>query len=339
LSGAILKRVCHRRYADIVRALDGQAIETDPHIAGRRTKGYRLTARYLSDRHVRVACTDPFLAERIRIERERMDAVKLKQRQPIHERLDAIQQQLTIVGEADNVLATLRPEAILCQDVLVGRIRNGEHSFTVANSGRCFNSITSLKRELRPCLRLAGEPLGCVDIREAQPALLAAMMIQKPPSHGWKGCATYRVSRGGGGCPADVLDFCLLVSAGSFYKTLGEITGTRRAYAKKRFLVDVLAKKKDYPSKIEDAFRDRFPSVHRFIREINHDDHAELIRKLQTAEADLVIHSVAPRLVERIPILTLHDALFGRLGDVDDIEQAFHDAITQAGFSMALKRE
>jgi ATP-dependent protease ClpP protease subunit len=53
----------------------------------------------------------------------------------------------------------------------------------------------------------------------------------------------------------------------------------------------------------------------------------------------LVIHSVAPRLVERIPILSLHDAIYSRLGDLDTVETAFHDAITPAGFSMALKRE
>jgi len=270
-----------------------------------------------------------------------MDAVKLKQRLPIHDQLDAIQQQLTIVGDADEVIATLRPEAILCQDILVGRIRSAEHSFTVANSGRVFNSITSLKRELRPCLRLAGEPLGCVDIREAQPALLAMIMTQDSPSNGWKGCATYRVSRGGGGGGggADVLDFCSLVSEGSFYKKLGELTGTDRPYAKKRFLVDVLAKKGGYQSKHEDAFRQRFPSVWNYIRSVNQKDHGELIRRLQRAEADFVIHSVAPRLVGRIPVLSLHDALYGRLGDLDDIEQAFHDAITQAGFSMAFKRE
>ena len=341
LSGAILQRVCHRRYADIVRALDKRAIETDSHIAGQRTKGYRLTMRYLSDRHVRVACTDPMLADRIQRERERMDAKKLKQRLPIHEQLDAIQRLLSIDDKADDVVTSLKPAARLCQDILVGRIRNGEHSFSVADSGRCFNSITSLARPLRPCLRLDGEPLGCVDIREAQPALLGLMMIQNYPSGGWKGCATYRVGPGGGGggVPADVLDFCLLVSAGSFYKSLGEMTGTSRAYAKKRFLVDVLAKRGGYPSSVEDAFKLRFPSVWGFIQRTNRKDHAELIRRLQTAEAELVIHGVAPRLVGRIPVLSLHDALYGRLGDLDAVEQAFKATCDTLGFSMAFKRE
>ena len=341
LSATILKRVYHPQYVSMVRALDEKAIETDSHIAGQRTKGYRLASRYLADRHVRVACTDPFLAERIRRERERMDAAKLKQRQPIHEQLDAIQRLLSIDDKADDVVTSLKPAARLCQDILVGRIRNGEHSFSVADSGRCFNSITSLARPLRPCLRLDGEPLGCVDIREAQPALLGLMMIQNYPSGGWKGCATYRVGPGGGGggVPADVLDFCLLVSAGSFYKSLGEMTGTSRAYAKKRFLVDVLARKKDYPSVIEDAFELRFPSVWEFIRRTNHKDHGELIRRLQTAEAELVIHTVAPRLVGRIPVVTLHDSLYGRLRDLDTVEDAFKATCDSLGFSMAFKRE
>lgn len=115
------------------------------------------------------------------------------------------------------------------------------------------------------------------------------------------------------------------------------VKGTK--YAKKRFLVDVLAKRGGYPSKIEAAFRDRFPSVYEYIQRTNHEDHGELIRKLQRAEAELVIHSVAPRLVGRIPFVSLHDALYAPLCDLDTVEEAFHDAFDEQGFTLAVRRE
>jgi len=118
------------------------------------------------------------------------------------------------------------------------------------------------------------------------------------------------------------------------------MAGTDRPYAKKRFLVDVLAKRGNYPSRTEDAFKLRFPSVYEYIREINHKDHAELIRRLQRAEADFVIGSVAPRLVEQgCRILSLHDALYSGLDDLDTVETAFHATCEEAGFKMAFKRE
>ena len=347
LHSGILRRVCHRDYAKIADSLEkGGAIETANHSAGRKSKGYRLAARYLSDRHVRIRCSDPFLADRIQRERERMDAKSDQPRLPIHERLDELQRELSITDSADDILKRLPAHTRLCQDVLVGYIRRREYPFSVSSTGRVFNSVTGLKRELRKCLRLAGEPIAGIDIRCAQPALLGLMMIQDTPSDGWKGCSTYKVepagSAGGGsaGClPAGFLEWLKLVSDGSVYDVLGDSLGLDRDTVKHGVLVDVLAKKGNYPSKIEDAFRDRFPTVHEFIRRTNRGDHAELIRRLQTAESDFVIHTVAPRLVDSIPVLSLHDALYGRLGDLDDIQQAFQDASSQQGFSMAFKRE
>lgn len=239
----------------------------------------------------------------------------------------------------------------LCQDVLVGYIRRREYPFSVSSTGRVFNSVTGLKRELRKCLRLAGEPIAGIDIRAAQPALLGLMMLQDTSSSGGGRsgggvCSTYKVepagAAGGGSAgvlPADFLEWLSLVSDGSVYDVLSDSLGLDRDTVKHGMLVDVLAKKGDYPSVIEDAFKLRWPTVYGFIRRTNRKSRAELIRRLQRAEADLVIHTVAPRLVERIPIVSLHDAIYGRLRDVDEIEQAFDGASDESGFKMAFKRE
>jgi hypothetical protein len=103
---------------------------------------------------------------------------------------------------------------------------------------------------------------------------------------------------------------------------------------------DVLAKKGNYPAReVESAFRKAFPSILRFVRWVNREDHGNLIRLLQRLEAWLVIEQVAPRLVKRCPIVTLHDVVFCRAGDLALVESAFHETFEEVGFAMKLKSE
>jgi hypothetical protein len=92
-----------------------------------------------------------------------------------------------------------------------------------------------------------------------------------------------------------------LARSGLLYERLVELTGLSRDQVKLCFLRDVLAKRGRYPSVVESAFREDFPSVYRVIRWVNRDDHCALIRHLQRAEAWLVIDCVAPRLIGHVP--------------------------------------
>ena len=68
LHHAILNRVIENRTrAKIVRALvEGGVIETAPHFPGVKSKGYKLTDRFLQDTSVVVPATDPKLIRRIK---------------------------------------------------------------------------------------------------------------------------------------------------------------------------------------------------------------------------------------------------------------------------------
>jgi hypothetical protein len=102
---------------------------------------------------------------------------------------------------------------------------------------------------------------------------------------------------------------------------------------------DVLAKKRPYPSPFEDVFQRAFPTVHRFARWINQEDHAELIRTLQRLESWLVIETVAPRLVGRFPIVTLHDAIYARTEDLPAVVDAFGETFEELGLPLKVKTE
>jgi hypothetical protein len=123
------------------------------------------------------------------------------------------------------------------------------------------------------------------------------------------------------------------------YELLIATSGLTRDEVKVGFLRDVLAKKGRYPSVVESAFRDAFPSVLRTIRSVNSTDHGTLIRMLQKAEAWLVLGQVAPRLLGRVPIVTLHDAIYSRRREVGSVADSFRDAFRDIGVSMGLKVE
>jgi hypothetical protein len=105
------------------------------------------------------------------------------------------------------------------------------------------------------------------------------------------------------------------------------------------FMRDVLAKKGRYFSEFEMTFRRAYPSVHQFISVFNQEDHGELIRALQRFESWFVIENVAPRLVRRFPIVTLHDAIYARTRDLPVVEKVFVETAKELGLRLTVKRE
>jgi hypothetical protein len=127
--------------------------------------------------------------------------------------------------------------------------------------------------------------------------------------------------------------------SGRLYERLMELTCLPRDVVKLAFLRDVLAKRGRYPSAVETAFRRSFPDVYGYIRAVNRQNHGELIRRLQRLESWLVIENVAPRLVGRVPVVTLHDAIYSTLHSLEAVEAAFHEVFDEIGFRLSLKRE
>jgi hypothetical protein len=347
LHSRILRRIMYEpTMGDVICALEHGAIETLPYCAGVKAKGFRLAERYLGDRCVRVPAVDPRLMDRLEQERQRWHDEQVQCAwKPIHYLLDADQRQVTIDPMADAILAALPERSRLCQDVLVGNLRHREFPFSVSTTGRVFNGITGLKRELRAALRIGGEPMGGVDIACAQPALLALEITRNSPSNGLKKLGTYK-HRGAPPPSAapplllpDADAFASLVASGLFYESLMDATGLPRDRVKLAFLRDVLAKRGRYPSDVEQAFREAFPSVHAFIRSVNRHDHGDLIRHLQHLESWLVVEQVAPRLIGRVPCLTLHDAIYSTLSSLPTVEAAFAETFEALGIRLKVKTE
>jgi hypothetical protein len=116
-------------------------------------------------------------------------------------------------------------------------------------------------------------------------------------------------------------------------------TGLSRAEVKVGVLRDVLGKHGRYPSLVEQAFRQSFPGVYRFVRWFNRDDHGALLKELQRVESDLVIRHVGDRLWRAGcgPCVSLHDSVFCRRDGLQTVESAFQRQLASMGFSLRLK--
>ena len=352
--------ISERRCKEIVESLlAAGAVRRRPYQKGVRSFSYRLADQYQADRHIRL----PIENKRLLRNLERHEAVCREEAdrrlKPVHHTLVILQNDLQIDGaESKAILHTLPAESnpfdvqgVLIQDILDRRFR-----LCVGKYGRVTNSITSMKREIRSALRCAGMPLAGVDISCAQPCLLS-LLIRILQKNVGSYIATPPVALPAvlpPCCPSVVLFETVCLSGGLF-----DVLGMRlrdagvvwsRNEVKKRFLTDVLAKKKastagaEYPSAIEDVFRAEFPGVWKFIRAVNEDgwEHARLIRLLQQLEAWLVIEQVCGRFVQRYPgefLISLHDAVYCRPEMLGALADSFEQVFSELDFRPTLKVE
>ncbi len=350
-------------------------IETSPHLAGVQSRGYRLTGESLDQPGRYARLVEPILIERVKRELERLAREKESTWLPIHYRLRESQHRLSIRPEVRMALDALPPRTRLCQSVLVGNLERGRPSFSVSDTRRVFNGLTGLSRELRKFARLGGEPICGLDLRSAQPAMLALLFHPNepkgaqtyksrflaallPPPAGASPCGvsalldSFRLRYAGLSCDVgpDYWRFLDLVLFGDLWLALSDLCSgcgipipavedDTRQYVKRLLLRDVIAKRGHYPSEFERVFAETFPSVHRFVRWANRDHHATLVCVLQRVESWLVVENVAPKLVDRVPIVTLHDAIYCRARDRPMVRQAFEDTFDRLGIKLRVKHE
>jgi len=198
-------------------------------------------------------------------------------------------------------------------------------------------------------VQLEAEPIGCIDIRNSQPAILGNLLTTGVPPEWAKRCLNIKIHPRSPSSlplprlslppPASVVSFAGLSSSGLLYDELAELCKRDRDFVKRRFLVDVLAKRGKYPSDVEDEFRKKFPDAWEAIQRINRTSHCNLIRVLQELEARLVIEEVSPELIDRLPVVTLHDAVYSRERDLGQVEEAFDQVLERIGWKLSFRPE
>ena len=355
--------ISERRGRDVIQSLLGaEALYRKPYQVGVTSFQYRLGDRYQADPHIRLPIESKRLLRKLEQHSARCQEEADRRMKPIHHVLASLQHGLEIdAAESKVILSTLPSQSnpYDIQGILVRDILDRHFRLSVGSFGRVANSITSMKRELRTALRCGGVQLAGVDISCAQPCLLSLLIrfCQKMSHHRllafW--LPPVALPPVPVACCSSVARFADACLSGELFGLLGQrlhdagVIWTRDE-VKKRFLCDVLAKKKastagaEYPSAIEDVFKAEFPGVWRFIRDVNSDgyEHANLIRLLQQMEAWLVVEQVCGRFVQRHPgefVITIHDAAYVRPKMLGALVDTFEDVFKELDFRPQLKVE
>ena len=194
----------------------------------------------------------------------------------------------------------------------INAIHDGEYNFNVdlKGTGRVFNFLSSLPKELREFVRINNKPIIELDMANCQPLLFVSLLDEVKDNQ-------------------DVIFYKELCEAGEFYNYVREllIANDCEAINDKTFKVDFFAKiffsteKKNY--KWRQIFDKEFPSVSFMVSKLKKDNYKDLVCMLCRVESDIMINKVSRTLIDYniFEFFTIHDAIYTT---ADNVELVFN---------------
>lgn len=157
----------------IVSMVNGGAIETDgSYVRGKKSIGYRLAPKYRVI-HRPVPITNERLATKIGKQKQENRESYL----PIHHYLEEQQQRIRLdSSQARQILAT-SPATNHTHQYVVDCLEAEDWRFNLDEQGRIHTNVSSFPKIIRPALRVDGQSLCNLDIRNSQPLLLAVPIL------------------------------------------------------------------------------------------------------------------------------------------------------------------
>ncbi|MDP3445939.1 MAG: hypothetical protein Q8T08_24020, partial [Ignavibacteria bacterium] len=211
------------------------------------------------------------------------------------------------------------------------RIMNGNIFYKVdSTSGRFHSNVTNMAKGLRPYLRINGEHLVNLDIKNSQP-YLSTILLTNPGkvSHLTKNPAfamlyeTLKVSTN-----QDINKYISLVNSGQIYEYLmtefsKEGLELTRDETKGQVLRILFARNRmpqdETNRKARQIFKDRFPTVHQIFSKIRGSEKGDKFQNfkrfailLQRIESHLILDVILKRIYKELPgtiAITVHDSI------------------------------
>lgn len=275
--------------------------------------------------------------------------------------------QLTIEPRCiDFINANYSKETNQYNDIMQSatRIINGDIFYKVDDtSGRYHSNITNMAKGLRTFLRINGEPLVNIDIKNSQPYLLTVILtnpakvasMAKKPAFAMM-LQSLKVPK-----KEDVMNFINLVVSGEFYEYfMQELSKTglhlTRSETKQQVL-KILYDKNRLPADelgrvCKITFKKIFPTVNKVFNKIrgrNHGDRFTSYKRfailLQTIESYLLLEVILKRIYKELPgviAVTIHDSIMtgAVTNQVDAIRKIMTNELTKfVGFVPKIKIE
>lgn len=174
---------------------------------------------------------------------------------------------------------------------------------------RVHTLVTRLPKKLRTHIRISGEKCIELDIHQCQVMLLDKILHDKDPDNTFSSWFM------------DVNDV--------YQEYMEEMDLEDRDAGKTEFCRTLFSRNNSKPSKI---FRSRFPDASDIILEIKKKDHRDLARQLQRSESSFFRGVWQELKINRIPFLTVHDALIISESKIDQAYQILVDRLLDGKF-------
>lgn len=274
---------------------------------------------------------------------------------------------LTITDEyIEYIESNFRTEMNQYNSILASatRIRNGDIFYSIDNtSGRLHSNITNMSKGLRPFLRIKGEPLVNIDIKNSQP-YLSLLLLTNPTKVSYLTknpvfallLQTLNVS-----LSQDVKLYINLVISGQIYEYLmvefaKEGLILSRTETKRQVLRILFARnrmpKEEINRKARQIFIKSFPKVHRIFSKIRGREKGDRFQKfsrfailLQSIESHLMLDIILKRVYKELPgtiAVTIHDSIMTGVltNNVEAVCKIMVEELTHfVGFAPTIKRE
>jgi len=269
--------------------------------------------------------------------------------------------QLTIDENYTEILSSYQEGTEQYNFILASatRIINEDIYYSIdQTSGRFHSNVTNLAKGLRPYLRVNGEPLVNIDIKNSQP-YLSTIILTNP---GKVSCMTenpafalllqtLKVSLN-----KDVKEYISLVVSGQLYEALMKDFELTRDETKVQLLRILFARnrmpKDGINRKCRMIFKKKFPTVYRIFNKVRGRERGDKFHNfkrfailLQRIEAFLMLDVILKRIYKELPgtvAITIHDSVMtGILTDnINAVRKIMVDEMTKfTGFRPQIKIE
>jgi hypothetical protein len=239
------------------------------------------------------------------------------------------------------------------------RIENKDIFYSVDNTSNRFHSnVTNMKKELRPYLRINGERLVNIDIKNSQP-YLSTIILTNPGkasiltnNHSFAMLLqSLKVSQ-----KEDVKKYINLVINGQLYEFLMQKFDLTRSETKIQVLKVLFARnrtpKDETDKRCRAIFRQHFPTVHQIFSKVRGRERGDKFKNfkrfailLQRIEAYLMLEIILKRIDKELPgtiAITIHDSILTGVltNNVEAVKKIMTDELKKfVGFRPQIKIE
>ena len=239
------------------------------------------------------------------------------------------------------------------------RIINEDIYYSIDNtSGRFHSNVTNLAKGLRPYLRVKGQPLVNIDVKNSQP-YLSTIILTNPSK---VSCMTensafalllqtLHVSQN-----EDIKNYILLVVSGQLYEYLMKEFNLSRDETKVQVLRILFARnrmpKEGINRKCRMIFKSKFPTVYRIFSKVRGRERGDKFHSfkrfailLQRIEAFLMLDVILKRIYKELPgvvAITIHDSVLTGIltNDINAVRKIMVEELTKfTGFRPQIKIE